>query len=509
LTGFELKDPRVAANITGTWEQPAGTIRVQAVRIARVRGEHEHPWPALDSVDLALTGDRDGVSLDTLSLSVEGQAVRAQGRLEVGAGSWKELVNHPVAFVQRHARLHLEIPDADLAAAANSLPPYLAPRGRLTADLEFKGAGVLEGSLQLHDAATRPLGPLGILQEINADVRLNGRHVELRNVTAKAGGQPITLSGTIDYTTAREPRFDVAVQGTNLPFVRKTGLLVRGDLDLQLRTLGSGPTSLTGTVRLHDSLLLADVRAFLPGGAKGGTQQPPYFSVTTQPFSSWEINVDVSGDRFLRLRTPVFNGVASSQFRVRGTFGEPRLLGEIVIDEGRVLMPFAQFAVKQGTARITEANPHELALFVRATGRRLNYEVTMEISGTAAAPSVVFTSSPALDSKQLLLMVMTGAAPQDGPAYSDNQRYARLGAYLGRSLLGTFSGETDTSDRLTLTGGEQVSRQGRETYDIEYRMTERWKLVGEYDEFDDYNVGLKWRLFPGRREPEVPPHGTK
>jgi translocation and assembly module TamB len=217
----------------------------------------------------------------------------------------------------------------------------------------------------------------------------------------------------------------------------------------------------------------------------------------------------VSGGRFMRLRTPVFNGVASARFRLGGTLGEPRAIGEVVIDEGQVTMPFASFTVKQGMVRITEENPHELTLFLRATGRRNGYELAMEITGTAEAPSIVFTSSPALDSDQLLMMVMTGAAPANGIAYSNTQRFARLGAYVGQSLLGNFGGNAATADRLTITSGETISQQGRETYDVEYKLADRWKLVGEYDEFDDYNVGLKWRFYPGKPIPEAPRDAPK
>jgi translocation and assembly module TamB len=374
----------------------------------------------------------------------------------------------------------------------------------LQVDLNYRRGGTMEGFLRLRDAASRPLGPLGVLQEINADLQMTGRKVELRSVTAKAGGQPVTLSGTIQLPADAAPRYDVALRGENLPFIRQTGLLVRGDLDLTLRTPAAGPPAISGTVRLRDSLFLSDVRAFLPGGPKGGARQPPYFAVVTPPFEAWTLGVDISGGRFLRLRTAAFNGVASARFRLGGTLGEPRAIGEVMIDEGQVLMPFANFTVQQGTVRITEEHPHELAVFLRGTGRREGYELTLEITGTAEAPSIVFTSSPALDSEQLLLMVMTGAAPSNDITYSSTQRFARLGTYLGQSLLGSLGGDPTSADRLSIASGEDVSQQGRETYDVEYKLADRWKLVGEYDEFDDYNLGLKWRLYPGKREPEAP-----
>jgi translocation and assembly module TamB len=504
LTGVELKEPQATAHVTGTWARPLGEIRVRAARVAMDPQRFPRPLPALESLDVALTGERSGLKLDTFSVNIEGQAVRAQGRLPVAEGGWNEASQDPLGFALRSAELHLEVPDADVAALARFLPPYLAPKGRLQADLNYRGGGATEGFLRLRGAASRALGPLGVLQEIDADLRMAGRRLELRSVTAKAGGQPVTLSGTIEFPAGAAPRYDVALRGDNLPFIRQTGLLVRGDLDLKLRTPAAGPTAIAGTVLLRDSLFLSDVRAFLASGTKGSARPPPFFAVELPPFDTWTLGVDVSGGRFMRLRTPVFNGVASARFRLSGTLGEPRAIGEVVIEEGQVLMPFASFTVKQGTMRITEENPHELTLFLRATGRRYNYELSMEITGTAEAPTVVFTSSPALDSDQLLLMVMTGAAPSNEIAYSSTQRFARLGTYLGQSLLGSFGGDATRADRLSIASGEKVSRQGRETYDVEYKLADRWKLVGEYDEFDDYNIGLKWRFYPGKSKPEAP-----
>jgi translocation and assembly module TamB len=508
LTGVEFKDPQATAHVTGTWARPLGEIRVKAARVALDQQRFKRPLPAMESLNLVLTGDRSGLKLDTFSVSVEGQEVRAQGQLPVAEGGWDKLRQDPLAFARDSAEGHLEVPDGKLAAFTPFLPLYLAPKGRLQADLNYR-RGTLDGFLRLRDAASRPLGPLGVLQEINADVQMSGRQVELRNVTAKAGGQPVTLSGSIQFPADAAPRYDVTLRGENLPFVRQTGLLVRGDLDLKLHTPAGGPTALSGTVRMRDSLFLSDVRAFLPAGINGDALQPPYFAVITPPYSAWALGVDIRGDRFMRLRTPAFNGVASAQFRLAGTLGEPRAIGEVVIDEGQVLLPFSNFVVKQGTLRIAEENPHKPALFVRGTARYNGYDLTMEITGTPDAPSIVFTSSPALDSDQLLMMVMTGAVPNNGVGYSSTQRIARLGTYLGQSLLGSFGVNTASADRLSIIPGETISEQGRETYTVEYKLADRWKWVGEYDQFDDYNIGLKWRLYPGKHKPEAPPDASK
>jgi translocation and assembly module TamB len=497
-SGVELKDPQASAHLTGTWQRPEGNASVKATRIAidpkRVTG----PLPEIEALNVQVTADRSGVTLQQFTFNVEGQAVRAQGRLPVPDGNWGQLFKQPLAAAERGADLRLEVPDADVAVFTRFLPAVLAPKGRLQADVHYKSGG-FEGFLKLRDAASRPLGPLGVLQEVNADIALAGRKLALRGVTARSGGQPITLSGTIELPEKGEPRFDLTLKGENLPFVRQTGLLLRGDLDLKLQSLAGSQPRLSGNVRLRDSLFLSDVRAFLPkGGGASPTRRPPYFAIETAPVNTWALAVEVTGEQFMRMRTPVFAGVASARFRLGGTLGEPRAIGEVTIDEGKVRMPFASFEVMQAAVRLSEADPYEPAIYLRATGRRYGYDLAMEIEGNASQPNVVFTSSPALDTEQVLLMVMTGAAPSNEITNSATQRIASLGYFLGSTLFGSLGSDAADPDRLTIASGEKISRQGKETYDIEYKLSDRWTVTAERNEFDEYNAGVKWRVFRGK-----------
>lgn len=505
LTRVQLTDPLLRANLTGTWEQPEGDVTLTATRVALAKGPTGRAFPELTALRAQVVGDGEGIELQEFRLAVAGQEVRAQGRLPMGPAQWEEARADPLAFLEKGADLRIEIPDADLGTLARYVPEYLAPAGRLQVDLTVRPGGDLEGFLKITDAASRPLGPLGVLQEIGADIRLAGRQVELRSVTARAGGQPVTLAGTIELPRGeRMPRLALTLTGEDLPFVRQAGLLVRGDLDLRLSTLEDGRTRISGTTRLRDSLFLSDIRAFIPRGGRSAapTRRPPYFSVDVAPMRDWLLDVELTGERFLRLRTPVFNGEASARFRLGGTLGDPRAVGEATINEGRVLLPFASFRVQQGVVRLTEADPYEPALMITGSTRRFGYDVRMELSGTASNPSLVFTSSPPLESEQVLLMVMAGEAPGGEIAYSGNQRAVRLGTYLGQSLINRLGGDPARAERFSLTTGERISRQGRETYGFSYELDSRWSLVGEYDEFDDYNVGIKRRIFAREEKKE-------
>ncbi|WP_414664338.1 translocation/assembly module TamB domain-containing protein [Horticoccus sp. 23ND18S-11] len=497
VSGVDLRDPRVTARLGGTWQRPEGKATLQAARITLDAKRFARPLPAIDALDVEISGDRTGFTLSRFSLSVEGQAVRAQGRLPLLDESWAELIRQPLLVARRGADVRLEVPDAEVAVFTRFLPAVLAPKGRLQADLHYAQGG-FDGFVRLRDAASRPLGPLGVVQEIAAEATLAGRMITLREVKAKSGGQPVTLTGTVELPDAGEPRYNLILRGENLPFVRQTGLLLRGDLDLKLQTAEDAAVRLSGTVRLRDSLFLSDIRSFLPKGGTTARRRPPYFAIETVPINAWQLAVDVVGEKFLRLRTPVFTGLASARFRLGGTLGEPRAIGEATIDEGSIRMPFTSFTVTQGAVRLTEADPYEPAVYVRGAGRRYGYELVMEIDGSATQPEIAFNSSPALDSEQVLLMVMTGAAPTNQLTRSATQRVANVGLFLGQSLLASVGADAAEADRLSVASGEKISRQGRETYDIEYKLSDRWTLTGEYNEFDEYNAGMKWRIFGGR-----------
>ena len=521
MTGFELKEPAAQAQIAGTWAQPTVTAQVKVARLAADAARFTWPVPTIEAVELSLASDAREVRLVRLAATVEGQAVTASARLPLGADGWSGLVSTPRLWARRDWEVTCEVPGADLAALARILPEFVAPRGRLEATVSYRD-GALGGAIRLRDVTTRRVGTLAALQQINADVALAGRKADLSG-TAHYGGEQLTLRGTVELPVSATPAappageesggllggltFDVALKGENLPLVRQTGVLVRGDVELKLSSPASGPPLLAGVVRLRDSLLFSDVRALLPRGVRTRAQTPPYFAVELAPYRTWQLDVAVQGARFLKLRTALFNGIVSARFKLGGTLGVPSLRGEATIDEGAVKLPFATFVVQEGRVSLTPEQSSEPQVWLVGTVRRLNYDLRMEASGSAAAPALVFTSSPPLDSGQVLLMVMAGEPPHSETVYSDRQRVAQLGAFFGQSLFASLAGDSAATERLSLSSGESISRQGRETYEIEYRLSERWALVGEYDEFDDFNAGLKWRVFSRggqREEPKQP-----
>ncbi|RME91869.1 MAG: hypothetical protein D6766_11105 [Verrucomicrobia bacterium] len=70
----------------------------------------------------------------------------------------------------------------------------------------------------------------------------------------------------------------------------------------------------------------------------------------------------------------------------------------------------------------------------------------------------------------------------------------QIGMFLGKEFLGRLTGDPE-DDRLTIRSGQEVSDRGQLTYEIEYRLSDRWSLFGARDRFDSYDGGVKWRVY--------------
>jgi translocation and assembly module TamB len=178
-----------------------------------------------------------------------------------------------------------------------------------------------------------------------------------------------------------------------------------------------------------------------------------------------------------------------------GTLQDPTALGDLKIDSGTVRFPFASLDVQQGLITLTSQDPYHPQVSLTAASKQYGYDIHMTVSGPGDAPIIQFTSTPPLSSEQILLMVTAGQLPQGTFNLTSQQRAETLALFLGRDLLAKLGIGDQGQQRFILHSGEEISEQGKPTYRVEYKLTDRWSLVGEYDRFGDFNAGFKWRVY--------------
>jgi translocation and assembly module TamB len=321
----------------------------------------------------------------------------------------------------------------------------------------------------------------------------------LSSLKAQIGQGELQVQGHLGWTMEEGlGAVDLHVEGDGLSLIRKAGLLLRSDVDLKVSGGDGRPWMIDGAVDLRDGLLLFDSTALLvaPGGAtRSAASRPPYFSVGVAPWKDFRLDIALTGDAFMRVRTPVFQGTLSMDMRMGGTLEEPLLSGRVNVADGRVVFPFAAFAVESGGVELRMDQPFDLLLDLRGSSQRQGYDLMMEVSGLASEPMLRFTSSPPLPSEDILMMVVSGESPEGMHRYSTANRMGRLGQYFAQGWFASPDGaENPWMARFSMDSGSKLSRQGKETLEMEFRMNDRMQVLGEYDEYDFWNAGIRYRM---------------
>ena len=457
----------------------------------------EHGMP---STSVVTRGDIEGtlLSIENLNVQVAEEQFNAMGSVQLPA-QLIEMVEDPsieVPWEQTH--FELRIPPSKLTPMRYFAPQLLSTGGEIQANLKGSIEGMMEGFFRIAGVNTRAIFPFGSLRDITADLDFNQSRATLNNISANIGREPVTISGSVDYSRWTKPHYQFSIAGKNLPLVRKPGLLLRSDLNLKIDNVEKDETAITGTVLMKDGLFLLNRTNLMAGGAGGGKTaetRPPFFSIDVPPLDNWDLNIEVKGDRFIRVKTPAADGALSIDMKLLGKLREPFATGRVEFDEGNLFFPFSSFRIDYGAVELPVGDPYAPLIEILGTSRRFGYDITVEITGSAYDPQVHFTSSPPLSSEQIMLMVMAGENPEGMFDYSGTQRASKLGTYISKGLFGNSNSDSNFFNRISFDSGENLSEQGKETMEIEYLLDERFQLVGEYDEYDFWNAGLRWRIF--------------
>lgn len=490
---LDVSRPVLSFQVAGTPAEPTASLTVAATELAWLSKTNQASYPKLADLQLAVEIQPDAIRLKTFTAKVDGQPVVATGEWPFPADAWRTGQRPD----WNEAQGHLEVADAQVAALAAYLPAVLAPEGRLSVTVDLKAGKHLTGMLSLTNAATRPMGTITPLRDIAAVVRFDGTRAVLEEFQAQIGGQPVRADGfvTIPELAGSGLDYQVNITGTNVPLARSSELLLRGDVAVKLSGGSNQPPVLSGAITLRDGLYVQNASALVWSTPHRPELRPPYFSVTNAPFADWRLDLTVSGDRFLRLRTPVFSGIASADLQLKGALRAPILTGDARVNSGRLIFPFGSLTVNQGLVSFSGNDPQGPDVQFNAGARNYGYDLRLEVKGPADGANVTFASTPPLVSEQILLMLTAGELPQSEFAFSNAARAGRLATFLGQDLLGRFLGSDPAKERLIIRTGEGISAEGRLTYSVEYRLNEQWSIIGEYDEFNAFNTDLKWKVF--------------
>jgi translocation and assembly module TamB len=497
LSKLNLSNAAVRLAVRGTLRDPTGDFYIKADALEYVQTNRS--LPAIQGLEGTLTLNEHMLRVPKVVFRLSGQPIAISGGLLLGEDFWTQRREKIVQYAMEHGEVRVVAPELNLAPYVEHLPKYLRAQGTLSLDMAMREGMNFSGHARMRNVESRPLPRVGVIQDIQADLAFRGKEVHFENVSGVFGGEQLALRGSVDLSAESVaegyPRLDLSVSGANVPLARNPDVILRSDLQLRVTNGTNRIPVVSGTATLRDSFLLRDISTLVPGRIARPERRPPYFSLPQDPIDDWLLDVRVRGDNFMRVRSPFFQGIASANFHVTGTMVEPMALGEATISSGAIIFPFATLEVRQLLVSLTSESPYLPHIYLVASGRAYGFEVRMEVEGPADQPVIEFSSVPSLTSEQILLMLTTGQIPREDFGFSQGDRAGTIAFFLGKSLWSKLNPGKPVEERLTIRSGEDVTEQGKQTYEVEYKLNNRWSLVGEYDRFGDLNGNIKWRVF--------------
>lgn len=452
------------------------------------------------ATSLRVALDEGGLAADLVGGGEEGLQVR--GRLRSTAPvSWL----HPLEAGDRLARsevtgeLRADLPD--LALLAPLAPGLVRLGGKAGVRVGVSGPVQdpdLSGEAVLEDLSVKTEGALPGIVDGHVQLSLKGRRLEVQGLGVRLGYAPLEVSGSASWPRGGEPQLDLAATGRNVLLYRQADLSVRADLDVTVTGPVSGLT-VGGSGTVTDAVYSRPIE-LLARSAPSVDESFQLFSIREPPFSDMRFDLQVKADRSFRIENNMVAARLSTDVHLRGTGEVPRPEGVVHFRNATVLLPFSRLQVQRGEVVFAEGNPFSPRINVAAHTRMQGYDLNVLLSGHLPDVNVEVASLPPLSQQDALVLLTTGATPAQIRSQGLGQAtMRRAGALLGESLVSELSGpssphEEGFLDRFTIEVGRNTTETGQSTVEAEFGLTDRWFLRAERDRFDNYNLGVVWRI---------------
>lgn len=386
---------------------------------------------------------------------------------------------------------------------ALELPVEVEGRMELLATVQGKtDEPVLDGVAALRNGSLRtPDFPYGA-EEADVVVLLYPDRAVIDRGVAQLAGGTVRVEGEVGL-----PDLETRLRGSisEARFNYPDDWSIVGGADLTLLSQGTGPVQLRGQVRLDQVRYDQDFARGL-GALLRTLFEPSAERVATARQSSMDIDLDVRGDRALQIENNIANLQGDFALRVRGDPLSPRLFGDIDLRPGgRLDYGGEQYVIQRGRLAFDSPYSNEPQIDIAATTKRLDYTVSLTLSGTRDRLQASLTSDPPLPELDVWSLLASGdvggsAGAADGLGRNQLDRssvgaeallYGQASSLVEDRVSRLFgldrfrlnpiaSGDSLSSARVTV--GKRFSRDIFVTYSVDPNST------------DDGVVEVEWRL---------------
>jgi hypothetical protein len=239
----------------------------------------------------------------------------------------------------------------------------------------------------------------------------DNRTLRLPELDAVFGSGPVVITGAIALEGLRPGSLDLTVRGSGVRLRYPEGLVAT--LEGELSLVGSPQDRMvSGNLVLTDAVWSREYD--LVAGILSDREGAPLFSdfAANELLRDLRLDVRIRAPGSLEIRNSLAVIDASAELELRGTLGEPVLLGRSEASRGEIYFLGQRYEITSG--KVDFVNPQELEPFVDLTAetRVRSYRVELRLTGTADRFYPELTSDPPLRTVDILRL-LAGASDRE------------------------------------------------------------------------------------------------
>jgi len=303
--------------------------------------------------------------------------------------------------------------------------------------------------------------------------------LEVTELTARAGDGTVSGAGFVSLSSTLGYPIQLNLELDNAQLADSDGMAARASGTLSIVNSTDQPATIRGTIRLPETRYRivrqgsAQVKTLTGIRRKSDAVQLARMqreaakaepgAVSGLP-SDWRLEVDVLADDQVYVSGMGMESEWSADIRLRGTTGNPRILGGITLIRGTLGFAGRSFELEDGGyLRFNGGDPTNPTLSVSAVGDVDDVTISINLSGSAGNPRVTFSSTPALPQDELMARILFGSSIGQLSTLQAVQLASSLnslrGGGGGLNPLGVLQSATGI-DRFRVLGADEEEGRG-------------------------------------------------
>jgi len=413
--GDEAKG-KVAVKIGGSLAAP------EVNAILELKNVSSPSQPDLPKTDVSLKIDaKDGVaeiSAEATALNYAPATLKAS--MPFRPRKWAD---DPKVFMGEAIEGNLKLPRLELSRFQSLIPGAERLGGVATGEVVIRGTvgdPKVDGRLNLSGGSLKLEGDvIPGLEGVNFDIQTDLGEVTIKGEVDDLEGGNLTINGTLGLKNESGEglgALDVSVRGRGVPVVRNDFLIMRANMDLNVK--GTMESSLvSGDVGVIDSVFYKDIE-LIPIGKPFLGPSPAALPALNTPdnpgeavpeaFQEWTVNVSVKTVDPILIRGNLGEGEVDASLRIEGKLGNPQPTGTVRLRDTAARLPFSTLEVSKGTLTFSPKTGFDPIVELRGNAEPRPYRIQVYAYGRMSDPQLVLTSQPPLPENEIMTLLATG-----------------------------------------------------------------------------------------------------